>query len=223
MIPVAIANTLIQSEDKRKKKKKEDDGVVVVTDFRTLSERLHDKIEESAGKRKRKGESSSDDQHTPKRSKKDKSKKNKKKDANNSNNSSFENGTGSKHTPEKHTITSDSEDDLEGENEVIHIDDYYDEIIGRAESEDQDSSSNVDSDRYEEDIRLKLLGIKRPESVMSPVLLPSPPYLSPTTTFNNTFYAQSTQRPSIAVQCYTFELIYGVFLGVGRRPTIRHV
>lgn len=172
--------TLIQANGKTQKRKREeveeDDGVVVVTDLRPLSDRLHEKLEQAASARKRKN-TDTIDQPVLKKQRPEK-KKPKKKDK-----SKRENGisttttttttTSSKPNKSKFLKEEDSDDDLLVEDtEVIHVDDYYNELTNKVLNTSYAAPKlPTDDIDYEEDIRMRLLGIKKPEHIMSPVWL----------------------------------------------------
>jgi len=145
-------------EDEEEEKHIKSNGVVV-TDFRTLAERLHEKIlQVSAPCRKRKHDSSDNETISssttpPKKHKK--SKKNHKK-----NNKQHENGKNIKFVEDEEE-DEDEEIDLfpnDEKQEIIHIDDLYPDIKIEPE-EDED---------YDEKIRRRLLGIQ--ETSLSPEL-----------------------------------------------------
>jgi len=162
---------------KRKKHVKEEDNVVVVTDLRPIADRLHEKDEQAAAARKRKKESG--EQPPPKKVRSDKKSTNKhQKDKRNGITTTSSN----KHKPVAKPIQEEESDDelLEEESEVIHIDDYYNELTERVlnasyssphpDSDDDVDDDDEDTEEYDEDIRRRLLGIKKPESAISPEL-----------------------------------------------------
>jgi len=169
---------IFKTDNNKKRKKHTEDNVVVVTDMRPIADRLHEKVEQAAAARKNKTESG--EQPPPKKikSEKQKTKKHQKDKRNGT--------TTTSHNKHKHVskpIPEEVSDDelLEEESEVIHIDDYYNELTERvlnasyssprADYEDDvGDDEDEDNEEYDEDIRRKLLGIKKPDSAMSPEL-----------------------------------------------------
>lgn len=155
---------------KRKKEEEDDDGVVVVTDLRPLADRLHEKLEQAAAARKRKSIDPSDPPAPKKqRSEKKTHKKNKSKHENGISTTTTTT-TSNKYNKPKLAKQEESDDDLlVEENEVIHVDDYYNELTNKVLNSSYTAPKlSTDDSEYEEEIRLRLLGLKKPEPIMSP-------------------------------------------------------